>query len=373
MGLGVAALLTKPMAVSLPLVMLAADFYPLRRHLAIGWRRLVIEKLPLLVSSVLLSVVTLVAQTTGGAVMELENLGFGARLLVAVRGVVFYLWKLIWPAWLSPYYPLGGKITLAQAEFWVPTAAFAVVTVLLVWWRRRAPALMAGWIAYLIWLLPVSGLFQSGAQAAADRFAYLSIVPVLMLIASGGLWLWRQMRRPGKIALAALIAGELLFWSIRSRQQLAVWQNEEILWTEVLAHFPGSGVANLHYAAELAAQRRFGEALPHAQIAVAIFRDSGLTHSTLGLVWLKLGEPARAVKELQEALRWGPQLAAPRYNLACTYARLGKFAEACSALQELARVDPQMVSFAARDSEFVALRTDPQYGERLRQLLRSRQ
>ena len=371
MGFGVAALLAKPMAVSLPFVMLVMDFYPLRRQLTIGWRRLVIEKLPLLVSSILLSVVTLVAQTTGGAVMELESLGFGARLLVAVRGVVFYLWKLIWPVWLSPYYPLGGKITLTQAEFWVPTAAFAMVTALLIWWRRRAPALLAGWIAYLAWLLPVSGLFQSGAQAAADRFAYLSIVPVLMLVASGGLWLWRPMKRPGRIALTALIAGELLFSIVRSRQQIAVWRNEETLWTEILAHFPGSGVANLHYAAELAAQRRFEEALPHAEIAVEVFPNTGLGHSTLGLVWLKLGEPARALKELQEALRWGPQLVAPRYNLACAYARLGRFAEAYSTLQELARVDSQMLSFAARDGEFDGLRSDPQYGERLHHLLSS--
>jgi len=371
MGLGVAAMLAKPMAVSLPFAMLAADFYPLRRHETLGWQRLAMEKWPWLVMSALLSVVTFVAQTTGGAVMELESLGLGARLLVAVRGVIFYLWKLVWPAWLSPYYPLGGKITLAQPEFWVPTTAFALITGLLVWWRRRASALLAGWIAYLVWLLPVSGLFQSGAQAAADRFAYLAIVPVLMLLAGGGLWLWKRMRRPGKIALAALIAGELVFVSVRCRQQIAVWRNERTLWADVLAHFPGSGVANLHYAAELAAQRDFAEALPHAQIAAAVFPHSGLGYSTLGLCWLKLGEPARAVKELQEALRWGPQLAAPRYNLACAYARLGKLAEAYSALQELVRIDPHMVAFAARDSEFTALRADPQYGERLHQLLDS--
>ena len=371
MGFGVAAMLAKPMAVSLPFVMLVMDFYPLRRHLTIGWRRLIIEKAPLLVASVALSVETVVAQTLGGAVMELESLGFGARLLVAVRGVIFYLWKLIWPAWLSPYYPLGGTITLAQAEFWVPTAAFAAVTVLLVWWRRRVPALMTGWVAYLAWLLPVSGLFQSGAQAAADRFAYLAIVPVLILIASGGWWLWRRLSQFGRLAMVALIVAEFLFLGIRSRQQIGVWRNEETLWTEVLMRFPGSGVANLHYAAELAAQRRFAEALPHAEIAAEVFPRTGLGHSTLGLVWLKLGEPARALTELQEALRWDPKLVAPRYNLACAYARLNQLSEAFQTLQELAQIDPHMLSLAARDSEFAAFRGDPQYSERLRQLLSS--
>jgi len=138
-------------------------------------------------------------------------------------------------------------------------------------------------------------------------------------------------------------------------------------------HFPGSGMANLHYAAELAAQQRFAEALPHAEIATEVFPDTEPSHSTLGLVWLKLGQPAQAVKELQEAIRWGPKLAAPRYNLACAYARLGQFAEAYDTLRQLARVDPQMLAFAARDTEFAALRADPQYGERLRRLVSSSQ
>ncbi|HUI06353.1 MAG TPA: hypothetical protein VL486_05050 [Verrucomicrobiae bacterium] len=371
LGFGTAAMLAKPMAVSLPFAMLVADYYPLRRYGTDGWRRLVIEKLPLLLMSALLSVVTVVAQTIGGAVMELENLGLGARLLVAMRGVIFYLWKLVWPAWLSAYYPLGGKITLSQAEFWVPTAAFAVVTMLLVWGRRRVPALVAGWIAYLVWLLPVSGVLQSGAQAAADRFAYLAIVPVLMLLAGGGLWLWRRMSPVGRFALTALIAGVLMFLSVRCRRQIGMWRNEATLWTDVLAHFPGSGVANLHYAAELAAQRRFLEAVPHAQVVVEVFPHNGLGYSTLGLCWLKLGEPVRAIKELRDALRWGPQLAAPRYNLACAYARLGQFAQAYNALCELARLDPHMLSLAARDGEFTTLRADPQYGQQLHQLLNS--
>jgi protein O-mannosyl-transferase len=371
LGLGAAAMLTKPMAVSLPVVMLAADYYPLRRQMALGWRRLILEKLPWFVMGIVLSVVTVIAQTTAGAVMELEKLSPALRLLVAVRGVIFYLWKLVWPAWLSPYYPLGGKITLAQAEYWVPTAAFIVVTLLLVRWRRRVPALIAGWVAYLAWLLPVSGLFQSGAQAVADRFAYLSIVPVFLLMVGGGLWLWRKTQRPVRIALVALIVGELLFWTVRSRQQIVVWRNEENVWLEVLARFPGSGVANLHYAAELASQQRFHEALPHAEIAVDVFPDTGLGHSTLGLIWLKLGDPVRALHELQDAIRRDPKLVAPRYNLACAYARLGKPAEAYDTLQELARIDPQMLSFAARDSEFAVLRENPDYADRFHRLINS--
>ncbi len=116
----------------------------------------------------------------------------GARVLVATRGVVFYLWKLVWPAWLSPFYPLGEHTSLRSAEFLVPVFFCAAVTLVAVWQRKRTPVLLAAWGSYLALLLPVSGLVQVGGQAVADRYAYLAMVPVLLALGSGILWLWRR-------------------------------------------------------------------------------------------------------------------------------------------------------------------------------------
>ena len=369
-ALSVAAFLSKPMAASLPFVMLAMDLYPLRRVESAGWRRVVIEKWWLFLGCVALAVATIEPQARVEAMRGLASLTLGERFFVAVRGAVFYLWKLVWPAWLLPYYPLGD-VHVMQREFLVPLAVFAVITALAIGTRRMAPAILAAWTAYLALILPVSGLLQSGAQAAADRFMYLAMVPILLLLAGGCEWLWQRGNVAVRIALVVLLAGEAVFFGLRSRQQIAVWHDREIFWQTVLARFPQSGVANLHFATLLNEQFRFSEAVPHAQQAVVVLADESLPHAALGLAYLKTRKYQESAQELQEALRHDPDLVATRYNLACAYSRLGRVAEAFDALQKLLPVAPQFAQAAARDSELHALREDPEYGPRLRSLIQS--
>ncbi|MGA2221289.1 MAG: tetratricopeptide repeat protein [Verrucomicrobiia bacterium] len=405
----VAALLAKPMAMTLPLVMLVMDFFPLRRHEIIGWRRLLKEKSLLFGLSALDLALTVIGQARSGAVMAMQAHSVGERCLAAARGVVFYLWKLTWPGWLCPFYPLGGTMSLRQAEFLVPVILVAVISVLVVRLRRRAPALLAAWCCYLALLVPVSGLMQVGSQAVADRFMYLAMLAPLLVLGWGGVWLWRRVRAAGWSVLLLLLCGELIFLVVRTRQQIPVWRNSETLWTNVLGHFPRSGIAHGHLAMALAEQRRFEEALPYAQAALADIPDYPVARATLedvcselaiarverrqfaealpytrealelnptnssvramlGLIYLKTRQFTEAAPELQEALRLNPDLPAARYNLACAYSRLGRFAEAFAALENLLPSQPQFAQAATRDTELAALRADPIYGERLRTL-----
>jgi tetratricopeptide (TPR) repeat protein len=366
--LSVAAFLSKPMAVSLPFVMLAMDFYPLRRADSMGWWRLLVEKWWLFIGCLALAAATIVPQVKIEALRGLASLTLWERFFVAVRGSVFYLWKLVWPAWLLPYYPLG-QVQVMQREFLVPLAVFAAITALGIWARRTAPAILAAWACYLALILPVSGLMQSGAQAAADRFMYLAMVPVLLLLASGCVWLWHRASVAMKIALIALLVGEAVFFGLRSREQITVWHDKAIFWQTVLARFPQSGLANLRYAMVLNEQLRFAEAAPPALQAVKVVPDDPLPHAELGLAYLKTHKYSEAAQELQEALRQDPELVATRYNLACAYSRLGKQAEAYETLQKLLHAAPQFAQPAARDSELSALRRDPEYGPRLQSLV----
>jgi protein O-mannosyl-transferase len=369
-ALSAAAFLSKPMAVSLPFVMLAIDFYPLRRVDSVGWRRLLVEKWWLFVGCLALALATISLQIKEGAVRGLESVTLWERFFVAVRGSVFYLWKLVWPAWLSPYYPLGD-VRVMQREFLVPLAVFTAITVLCVWTRRTVPAILAGWAAYLALILPVSGLIQSGVQAAADRFMYLAMVPLLLVLASGCVLLWRHANVAMRTVLVLLLVSEAAFFGVRSREQIAVWHDNETFWQTVLTRFPLSGLANFHYAAVLSEQLRFTEAVPHALQAARIFPDDPLPHAELGLAYLKTHKYSEAAQELQEALRQEPDLVATRYNLACAYCRLGQMAEAYETLQELLRNAPQFAQAAARDSELSALRRDPEFGPRLQSLIQS--
>ena len=356
------ALLTKPFAVSLPLVMLAVDFFPLRRHLVQSMWRLIGEKWLMIALSTAAAVGAIAAQE------RLEGMGaytVGARALVATRGIVFYLWKLVWPAWLSPFYPLSSHVRLGSAEFLVPVLFCAAVTVAAVWQRQRTPVLLAAWCSYLALLLPVSGLVQVGGQAVANRYAYLAMVPVLLALGSAVLWTWRRGPTALKVLLCAAVAVWLAFLGLRTRQQISVWRDDLSLWSAALSHFPDDPRANYNLALALLKAGRLVEARVRAERAVACSDPHApqlpMARATLGLIYLKTHAYEQAVEQLRQAIAADDTLWAARYNLVCAYARLGRLGEAFDGLRELLAAQPQYAPLAARDGELAALRHDPDY------------
>lgn len=387
-GLFGCALLAKPAAMTLPVALVALDFVsPQDRR----------EKWSLLALGAACLVVTVVAQHREEAMMSWAVHGWGERALVAARGFIFYLWKLIWPAWLSPFYPIGGDMTLRSVEFAVPVALVSVITALAVTLRRRVPALLAAWVAYVALVLPVSGLAQAGSQAVADRFAYLAMVPVLLAMAAGVMQLARRFTPVGRTTLVALVTAWVLFLAKQTRAQIPVWHDTETMWRAVLQHYPRSGIAQAQLAAELVRQGRFDEAQPLAESAFAqlpehpagrwaceqvrlhragehvarrefaevlgdaqrvveIAPSNAVAHATLGLALLKTRAYDKAAIELETALRLKAKLPAARYNLACAYAQLGRIEDARVALAQAVALDAQFAELAVRDPELAALR-----------------
>jgi tetratricopeptide (TPR) repeat protein len=231
-----------------------------------------------------------------------------------------------------------------------------LVTGLCVWQARRWPALLAGWLIVILFVLPVSGLAQAGAQAVADRFAYLPLLVILLLAAAGLKRAWQALGWPGRAAIAALLLCDVSFLAVRSQSQIPWWHDNVSLWVPVIERYPMSPYANMKLARALGMDRRFEEALPFAVASVRLDSSQPIAHATLGLILLKLHEPARALPELQAALRLKPDLAATRYNLACAQARLGNLAEARAELQAASAADPEYAAMAARDPELAALR-----------------
>ena len=363
------ALLTKPFAVSLPVVMLAVDFFPLRRHLGRSAWRLVGEKWLMIALSAAAAVGAVAAQPH---VQEVVEDALGVRMLVATRGVVFYLWKLVWPAWLSPFYPLGEHASLWSAEFLVPVLFCAVVTIVAVWQRKRTPVLLAAWGSYLALLLPVSGLVQVGGQAVADRYAYLAMVPVLLALGSGVLWLWR--RGPVvKVALCAVVGAWLIFLGLRTREQIPVWHDDKSLWGALLSHFPNDLMGNYNLGLAMLRDGRLAEARRLVEWAVVNSdphaRPLPSARATLGTIYLKTHAYTQAVEQLQQAIAADATLWAARYNLACAYTRLGRLAQAYDVLRELLASQPAYASLAVRDGELAALRDDPEYAEQFASLV----
>ena len=170
----VLSLLSKPMLVTLPFVLLLLDGWPLRRD---GWRWLVLEKVPLLLVSAASCAVTVFAQRAGGAVVPLERMPLEVRAASAVLAYLGYLRQTIWPIGLAGFYPMQAMRlgTVAAAGL-----GLVLVTGLALALRRRAPAVLVGWLWYLGTLVPVIGLVQVGAQASADRYTYVPLIGIFI-------------------------------------------------------------------------------------------------------------------------------------------------------------------------------------------------
>jgi Flp pilus assembly protein TadD len=337
------ALMAKPSVVTFPVLLLLLDVWPLARaSTPSGWRRLVLEKVPLAALAVTTAVVTVWVQTQVGALPGLAQLSWTARLANAVMAYPRYLSIILWPVGLAAYYPLEPMSLLAAALaalLLIGATAGCIVQI------RSRPFLFVGWMWFVIGLVPVLGLIQSGGQAVADRFVYLPVVGVLVITAWGGAQLARRAAWP---PLAIVIVVAILFnvASAVARAQVMTWADSRTLWTRVVAVTPPSGRAyeNLGQArrdsGDLAgAVDAYARAIDTPvglgdPSSVAVLRDA------LGDVLARQGRLDDAVTEFERAVRLDPTLQYSRTNLGNALAQLGRLPDAEAQFREAIRLKP---------------------------------
>ena len=321
-GLYLAAVASKAEAIPLPLVWLVLDVYPLRRLGGdAGWwrggavRRVWAEKLPLLPIAAAGAVAAVVARAHEHHLVGLDGAGVGPRLAHAALAVWFYLGKTLAPWTLSPYYPRPAELARGLAAPATAAAAVAAVavTVVLVWRARRAPALCAAWIAYLLFLLPHAGLVRIGNQLGADRYTYLSSVGFAAAAAGGLAWLARGGALRRRRALAASVAGIALVFAVMSARQTGVWESSASLWSFA---YERSGATSGHVAnnwgAVLLGQRRYAEATQVLSRAVELSPRNAKAFHNLGIALTATGADTAAAaafaqeKSLREGLASNP-------------------------------------------------------------------
>ncbi|MCG3149070.1 MAG: hypothetical protein PCFJNLEI_02528 [Verrucomicrobiae bacterium] len=360
--------LCKPIVATLPLVLLVLDWFPLRRHVGLSWWRLLREKLWMFAVTALMAPLTYVFAQRSGMAVDTGELGWLERVLVAGRAVVFYLWKFVWPAWLSPFYPLPGEVRAGNPDFWVPIPLLVIFGIAIWRWRQRLPALAAAWFVYLALLLPVLGLTQFGYQSAANRHMYLAMIPLVLLVVGGAGRFWERLAGGGRVGLAVLTLGGVFALGIRCHAAVSMWRDDETLWRNVLHWYPDYGVANLKVAHAAVAKRDFVTARRCAERAAVAWPDNVEVQGLLGLVCLKDGDAPAAIRVLLPlAERTDVWLPLARYNLASAYVRVGSNAAAVVELGKVMAREPQFREIARRDRELVALRSD----ERFLQLLQT--
>src|SRR5712691_8927469 len=381
----VCALLSKSMVVNLPIVLLILDVYPLRRlGGTIGWwsepaRRIYVEKIPFVLLAAAASAIAVMAQSSVHAAASLAQPSVPGRLVVSAYGLGFYLWKMVVPVNLSPLYELPRTMDPVAPPFILSYALVLAIMAIVLALRRRVPGLLAAWLAYVVVLLPVLGIVQSGPQIAADRYTYLAGLGWAILAGAGLLSCWRTSRTsktgtPTTLPIAGVATCLVVGLGALTWHQAQVWHDSEKLWTHALAMDPQSSIAenNLgvvradqsklaeaseHYLRALQMrpdyadahtnlgdtlflQGKLAEASDHYRQALAIKRDHARAHNNWGIVLARQGKLAEAGDHFQAALHISPDKAEAHYNWGNVLVQQGKLTEASDHFREALRLKP---------------------------------
>jgi len=415
----VLSLLSKAVGMTLPVVLLILDAYPLRRLGLLGRlsdrasssgapplpgvgdgpanystinetslaiqpseepKQVLLEKLPFLLPAIVFAGLAAWAQHEAGAMRTIEQHPVGLRVGQAFFGLMFYLYKTLWPAVLLPLYEQDPQAFALDSLNVISALLVIGLTAAVIAIRRKRPGLTAGWLAYVVLLSPMLGLVQSGPQVVADRYSYIPTMVLSVLIAGVICRIWatggrsRRKLRIGLVAVSAVLVGVLV---ASTRRQMHVWSDSYALWNHTLDRATDTPTAHVNLAALLAADGDYTGARDHAfkalerlpgnrsahislaqashalgdletaarcfEKALAIRSDDPPRMAALAAVYHEQERFEEAERLLRQIITIEPTLAVPRFDLACFLAGHRRYDEAVEEFNEALRLDPDYV------------------------------
>lgn len=343
-GLG---LMAKPMLVTLPFVFLLLDYWPLRRFQITqvnirerSFLKLLAEKIPLLVMVVIASMLVYSTQQKAGALTALDSLPLGVRIGNAAVSYVTYMFKMIIPVNLAAFYPHPGK-----SAVWLVLTSFMVIIFISSFalkYLKRLPYFAVGWFWFLGTLVPVIGLVQVGAYAMADRFTYLPLVGLFVIIAWAGYDFLKDLRY-GKIIWSSVSVMVLLFMGIISWHQISHWQSGVSLFRHMVLVTENNYFAYNGLGHALWQKGQYAEAAGNYENSLKIKPDYAEAHNNYGILWMSLGDISKAEYRFREAIRFKKNYASAYNNLGSVYVKQERLKEAMDCFKMSVKIDPEFV------------------------------
>lgn len=364
-------LMAKPILVTLPVVLLILDYWPLRRLDAGNARALIIEKLPLALLAGVVAVSTILTQQSAGAMATLQDLSLGMRLANVVRSYAIYIWKTAWPADLAVIYPFPDRFSPAE----IIGAAAVLAAISYGAWRCRqtSPMWLAAWVWYLVVLAPTIGFIQVGPQPYADRYTYLpSILPLAALALAAEARIGARMLRLAGAGLAFVLF-------VVSWPQIGVWRNDLTLYRHSISAAPGAMLVYLNLGVALEKLGKFNEAIVHYQEAQKFNENEPAPYLNTGLALMQSGRAPQAIAPLRRAVALRPASPAPLYHLSRALLETGQLDESDSQVRKALALSPAsgmaaslhmqlgMAAYMRKDDRAAlasfneAIRLDPKY------------
>ena len=363
----VLAILSKEIVVVFPALLLLLDVYPLRRlgggpgrWVGPSVRSVWLEKAPFFAVALSEAVMTLQVGARNHLLAPMGSMGWPSRIAATVYGMALYLKKTIIPMNLSPLYPLGPSNT----SWSVPVIVSSAVVLALVWaaiaLHRKFPALLLILLSFVITLLPVSGIFQAGAQVAADRYTYLSCMGWALLAGVGFMWCWRAGN--SLLGRALLVGAGMAVFIVFGRltvEQISIWRDSDALWSRAVAVQP-SVVACNNLGSSLFTEGDVVGAMNLYRQSLAIEARNPVAHAGLGGTFLDLHRWDDAVREFRLAVELAPTLAEAHGSLGHALAMQGKMDEAIDQFQQAVNLKPANEAFRKNLEQAIAMKQHPE-------------
>lgn len=359
-GLG---LMSKPMVLTLPVALLLLDYWPCRKEQWTGNReqkatdtqhptpitRSLLEKLPLFAMSAASAVMTVCAQQSTGAVAGSASLPLGMRIANAAVAYVAYARKMLWPSDLAVYYPHPlGSIPVWQVA--ASAVALVAVTYLAIRSARRAPYFTVGWLWYIVTLIPVIGLVQVGKQAMADRYTYIPLIGLFIIVGWATSTVVSGFERSAaerksrntllRITIAVLAIAAVALSAFQTHRQLGVWRDEVTLFSHALNVTQDNWMAHHGLARALDQRGRIDAAIDHYRRSIAIDPTNADVHNGLATALLKRGRIDEALGEFHRAVRLDPDNAAAHLHYGVALDRQSKPGQAVEQFRIAAELAP---------------------------------
>jgi tetratricopeptide (TPR) repeat protein len=355
----VIGLMTKPMLVTLPFLMLLLDYWPLERFdfqpaktsdrrpgklSSIPDRRrilykIIIEKVPFLILAVVFSIIAFLTQKASGSIVDIKTIPLTDRVGNALLSYATYIGKMFWPQNLTAHYPLNaaGSITLQQCMLYA--SLLLVISVFVIRFGRRQKYLPLGWFWFVGTLIPVIGLVQFAGSSYADRFTYIPYIGLFIMLAWGmpelaAKWPHR------KIALGTAAVIALTAMGIGASTQAGYWRNSITLFSHAIEVTQNNALAHYNLGVAYGDIGRYQDAIETYQQAVRFRPDYAEAYCNLGGACDELGRHQDAVEAFRQAIRIKPDYAKAYYNLGNVYRQLGRHQDAVEAYKQAIRIKP---------------------------------
>lgn len=341
LGFFALSLLSKPMAVSLPIVLLIFDYYPLKRITA-PLKAVLIEKIPFFLLSLASSFVTVTVHHKSGTSSLIEEYSLSSRIFETIYAYVFYLQKMILPVGLAPYYSLPININFFTFKYFGSLILLIAITYFVVTARKKNKLFFSVWLYYILTLIPTIGIIKVSGSTIADRYTYLpSLGPFLLIGLAVEIVYERYSKKEFQIAITVMLSALTLLLSKNTVTQISIWHDSITFWSYEIKLFPDTFVAYYNRGQYYWRTGQHLAAISDYDTAIMLKPLYAPTYINRGLAYFDIGSYANAINDYNRAIGLEPRNADAYINRGNSYIKIGNYKEAINDFDLAIKIEPQ--------------------------------